>query len=136
VILMDIQMPVMDGYAAARRIREWEREHAAPHTPIIALTASVLDEAVGKSFEAGCDTHVSKPVRRPTLLAAIRQVTGDAAADQLSPAKDGEPTTSDAESEPTPPKRTYRPRESARKTEDCPPKGVRAEVSRLPGSTN
>jgi CheY-like chemotaxis protein/anti-sigma regulatory factor (Ser/Thr protein kinase) len=75
VVLMDIQMPVMDGYAAARRIREWESKHNARRTPIIALTASVLDEAVGKSFEAGCDTHVSKPVRRPTLLSAIREVT-------------------------------------------------------------
>jgi CheY-like chemotaxis protein len=75
VVLMDIQMPVMDGYTAAKLIRQWERNHNASRTPIIALTASVLDEAVHKSFDAGCDTHVSKPVRRPTLLAAIRDVT-------------------------------------------------------------
>jgi two-component system sensor histidine kinase/response regulator len=134
VILMDIQMPVMDGYAAARRIREWEFEHAAPHTPIIALTASVLDEAVGKSFEAGCDTHVSKPVRRPTLLAAIRQVTGDAPGDQPPPAESGEPRTTDEESAPVLPRRTYRPRESAGKAEERPPKAARVEIPRLPGS--
>jgi two-component system, sensor histidine kinase and response regulator len=75
VVLMDIQMPVMDGYTAAKLIRQWEYNHNASRTPIIALTASVLDEAVHKSFDAGCDTHVSKPVRRPTLLAAICEVT-------------------------------------------------------------
>jgi two-component system sensor histidine kinase/response regulator len=75
VVLMDIQMPVMDGYTAAKLIRQWEQNHHALRTPIIALTASVLDEAVHKSFDAGCDTHVSKPVRRPTLLAAIHEVT-------------------------------------------------------------
>ena len=75
VVLMDIQMPVMDGYTAAKLIRQWEQDHNVFRTPIIALTASVLDEAVHKSFDAGCDTHVSKPVRRPTLLAAIHEVT-------------------------------------------------------------
>src|SRR5271168_1251731 len=68
-------MPVMDGYTAAKLIREWEQNHHALRTPIIALTASVLDEAVHKSFDAGCDTHVSKPVRRPTLVANIHEVT-------------------------------------------------------------
>jgi two-component system sensor histidine kinase/response regulator len=85
VVLMDIQMPVMDGYVAAKLIREWERNHNAPRTPIIALTASVLDEAVHKSFDAGCDTHVSKPVRRPILLAAIREVTAHPQRDEASP---------------------------------------------------
>jgi len=87
VVIMDIQMPVMDGYTAVRRIREWERQCAARPTPIIALTASVLDEAVSKSIDAGCTTHVSKPVRRPILIDAIQEVTqtavasgGDAAA--------------------------------------------------------
>jgi PAS domain S-box-containing protein len=75
VVLLDIHMPVMDGYAAARKIRQWEREHNRGHTPIIALTASVLDEEIVKSFEAGCDTHISKPVHRQTLLAAIDGVT-------------------------------------------------------------
>jgi len=74
VILMDIQMPVLDGYEAVRQIREWELAQGGHHTPVIALTASVLDEAVGKSYQAGCDSHVSKPVRRNTLLTAIREV--------------------------------------------------------------
>jgi len=137
VILMDIQMPVMDGYAAARRIREWELEHDAKHTPIIALTASVLDEAVGKSFEAGCDTHVSKPVRRPTLMAAIRQVTGgDASPNDPGTVETGEPELSVGEAAPALPRRTYRGRKPATKTEDCPPKGMLTEVPRLPNGTN
>jgi two-component system, sensor histidine kinase and response regulator len=78
VILMDIQMPVMDGYQAARQIREWEQTHNVARTPIIALTASVLNDAIGRSFDAGCDTHVSKPVRRPVLIAAIREAAAAA----------------------------------------------------------
>ncbi|MGH8012440.1 MAG: response regulator [Candidatus Binataceae bacterium] len=75
-IIMDIQMPVMDGYAAVREIRRWEHEHGAKPTPIIALTASVMDEEVSQTFAAGCNTHVNKPVRRATLLDAIHEVTG------------------------------------------------------------
>jgi two-component system, sensor histidine kinase and response regulator len=74
VILMDIQMPVLDGYQAVRQIREWEHAQGGHRTPVIALTASVLDEAVDKSYQAGCDSHVSKPVRRNTLMTAIREV--------------------------------------------------------------
>ncbi|HJU11373.1 MAG TPA: response regulator, partial [Candidatus Binataceae bacterium] len=74
IVLMDIQMPVLNGYDAVRQIREWERATGLPRTPVIALTASVLNEAINKSIEAGCDTHVSKPVRRPALLATIREV--------------------------------------------------------------
>ena len=75
LVLMDIQMPVMDGYTAVRTIREWERARGAARVPIIALTASALDEAVQRSLEAGCDAHVSKPVRKATLFEAIRNVT-------------------------------------------------------------
>jgi CheY-like chemotaxis protein len=78
--LMDIQMPVLDGYRAVRQIREWELAQGGLRTPVIALTASVLDEAVDKSYQAGCDTHVSKPVRLNTLLTAIREVVPTLAA--------------------------------------------------------
>ncbi len=71
LVLMDIQMPVVDGIAAARAIRAWERESGRERTPIIALTASALDEAARRSRAAGCDGHVSKPVKRATLIAAI-----------------------------------------------------------------
>jgi two-component system sensor histidine kinase/response regulator len=71
VVLMDIQMPVLDGYAAVRMIRNWERDNQRASTPIIALTASALDDAVRRAIDAGCDLHVSKPVKKSTLLAAI-----------------------------------------------------------------
>jgi PAS domain S-box-containing protein len=71
LILMDIQMPVVDGYTSVRMIRQWEREHDASRVPIVALTASALGEAVSRAHEAGCDIHVSKPVKKATLLKAI-----------------------------------------------------------------
>jgi len=72
LVLMDVQMPEVDGLAATRAIRQWESDHGLPATPIIALTASVLEDDVDRSFAAGCDDHVSKPVKKPVLLAAIR----------------------------------------------------------------
>jgi PAS domain S-box-containing protein len=73
VVFMDIQMPVMDGFSAVRRVRQWERERSARHTPIIALTASTFDETVRKATDAGCDAHLGKPLKRSTLLRVIRE---------------------------------------------------------------
>jgi CheY-like chemotaxis protein/nitrogen-specific signal transduction histidine kinase len=73
LIFMDIQMPVMDGYAATREIRRWEIEKGRERTPIVALTAHALAEAAGRSLEAGCDGHLTKPIRKPVLLEAIRK---------------------------------------------------------------
>ncbi len=72
VILMDIQMPVMDGYAATKAMRSWEREHDLAPTPIIALTALALKEEGIRVFEAGCNTHLTKPVKKSTLLEILR----------------------------------------------------------------
>jgi len=72
VILMDIQMPVMDGYAATKAMRSWEREHDLAPTPIIALTALALKEEEARIFEAGCNTHLTKPVKKSTLLEILR----------------------------------------------------------------
>jgi len=77
LVLMDIQMPKLDGYAATRAIRELERRATCCRQgpiPIIALTASAVGEAIDDAFEAGCDLHVAKPVKKLTLLTAIRQV--------------------------------------------------------------
>ena len=71
VVLMDIQMPVLDGYSAVRMIRDFEKNQRRKRTPIIALTASALDDAVRKAKDAGCDMHVSKPVKKAILLEAI-----------------------------------------------------------------
>ncbi|MDB5107687.1 MAG: multi-sensor hybrid histidine kinase, partial [Candidatus Binatus sp.] len=80
LVLMDIQMPIMDGYAATGAIRSWEREHHALPTRIVALTASALSEDVARALAAGCDSHVSKPVKKATLLRLIRE-SADVAAD-------------------------------------------------------
>jgi PAS domain S-box-containing protein len=71
LVLMDIQMPLLDGYGAVRQIREWETERGLAPTPIVALTASALDEAVQRAKDAGCTGHVSKPIRKSTLLQTI-----------------------------------------------------------------
>lgn len=78
IVLMDIQMPVMDGYTATRMIRAWEAEHHMPHTPILALTAYAFPEQQQESFQAGCNAHLVKPVRKPELLEAIEAFAGPA----------------------------------------------------------
>ncbi len=70
LVLMDIQMPKMDGLEATGLIRQWESEHDLVHTPIIALTASVLEEDVKKALAAGCDQHLSKPIKKGVLIEA------------------------------------------------------------------
>ncbi len=79
VVLMDIQMPEMDGYSATRAIRQWEHQSGHHRTPILALTASALDENVERSKEAGCDAHIVKPVKKAVLLESIRAAIGEPA---------------------------------------------------------
>jgi CheY-like chemotaxis protein len=74
LVLMDMQMPVMDGYTATRVIRLWEEEQGRKRTPVIALTAYALKEDAAKSEAAGCDTHLTKPIKKAVLLEAIRQL--------------------------------------------------------------
>jgi CheY-like chemotaxis protein len=78
LILMDLQMPVMDGLAATRAIREWEALHRLPAIPIVALTASAFGEDVNKCFAAGATRHVAKPVKKALLLATIHDLTAAA----------------------------------------------------------
>ncbi len=85
LVLLDIQMPVIDGHQAAAAIRACERRQRRPRTPIIALTAAVHPESIARSFGAGCDEYVSKPVRKATLLDAIRRVTSAPAQSHLHP---------------------------------------------------
>jgi len=77
LILMDIDMPVMDGYTATKRIRAWQQAQAsqspAAATPIIALSADAMQEAVRACLDAGCVAHVPKPIDRQTLLNTIRR---------------------------------------------------------------
>ena len=75
LVLMDMQMPVMDGYRATELIRAWEREQSRAPAPILALTAYALGVDAERSTRAGCSAHLSKPIRRQDLLAAIRKFT-------------------------------------------------------------
>jgi two-component system, cell cycle response regulator DivK len=70
LILMDIQLPVMDGYAATRRIKS---DPALRSIPIIAVTSYALSGEEKKAREAGCDDYVPKPYSPRQLLAKIRQ---------------------------------------------------------------
>jgi two-component system, sensor histidine kinase len=71
LILMDIQMPVMDGIAAARAIRQAERKEKRPRTPIVALTANALSHQVAEYMAVGMDGHVAKPIEIAKLYEAI-----------------------------------------------------------------
>ncbi|EEX40577.1 hypothetical protein VFA_003117 [Vibrio furnissii CIP 102972] len=67
-VLMDCMMPVMDGFTATRKIREWESAQGLKNIPIIALTASVLDEDIAHCFEAGMDAYLPKPYKSKQLF--------------------------------------------------------------------
>lgn len=71
LVLMDRQMPVMDGLTATRNIRLWEQANGRPHTPIIALTASALKGDREKCLAAGCTAFLTKPIKEDVLLRAI-----------------------------------------------------------------
>lgn len=71
LILMDNQMPEMDGLMAVQEIRRIEERSGRPHTPILALTADSMKEDVARSIAAGCDGHVTKPVTKQNLLSSI-----------------------------------------------------------------
>jgi PAS domain S-box-containing protein len=71
LILMDLEMPEMDGVAATRAIRRAEVAHGAPATPVLALTAHALQEYRDQALAAGCDGYIAKPVRMQALLDAV-----------------------------------------------------------------
>ncbi|MFA0056923.1 response regulator [Vibrio echinoideorum] len=75
IILMDCMMPVMDGFTATREIREHEKNLGLNKTPIIALTASVIDDDIQKCFDSGMDGYVAKPVRKEKLFHQIESAT-------------------------------------------------------------
>lgn len=75
IVLMDLQMPIMDGYTATREIRKWENENQLIPTPIVALTAYALPAEVQKAFDAGCTHYLTKPIKKATLLETLEQFT-------------------------------------------------------------
>jgi CheY-like chemotaxis protein len=77
LVLMDMQMPEMDGFEATARIRDLERERGATERiAIVAMTANAMKGDKERCLEAGMDGYVSKPVKRQTLFAEIERVLG------------------------------------------------------------
>src|SRR6185436_9574356 len=88
-ILMDVQMPGMDGFEATQQIRTWEKDHGI-HIPIIAMTAHAMQGDRERCLEAGMDDYVTKPIQPRVLFSALnRWIPSDAAlADEEQPVED------------------------------------------------
>lgn len=83
IVLMDINMPLMDGEQALHAIRRFEKEHCLKATPVVAVSADVMPDQVGRFLEIGFSAHLPKPVSEKSLLnavAAIQQSEADARA--------------------------------------------------------
>ncbi len=84
LVLMDMQMPEMDGLTATAALRRLEAEAGAPRIPVIMLTANALDEHVKASFDAGVDAHLAKPIRPDALIGAIASALAGAGAGSMA----------------------------------------------------
>ncbi len=73
LILMDIQMPIMNGYEAARQIRAM-KDSAYADIPIIAMTANAFDEDRKAAFDAGMNGHIAKPIDTEKLFEQLREI--------------------------------------------------------------
>ncbi len=80
IVLMDTQMPVMDGLTAIRKMREAEAELGRPRTPIVSLTANAMAHQVTMCLEAGADVHLAKPITSDGLYAAMNRALDACAA--------------------------------------------------------
>ncbi|QTN18193.1 response regulator [Brevundimonas sp. AJA228-03] len=77
LILMDMQMPVMDGLTAVREIRLHETTQGAPRTPIVMLTANALPDHIAAGKAAGADRHLAKPFDAAELIALVSELGGE-----------------------------------------------------------
>ncbi|WP_320008933.1 response regulator [Maridesulfovibrio sp.] len=73
VVLMDIEMPVTDGYAATILMRNYEVANSRVKTPIVAVTAHALPENEDRAYEVGCDFFLTKPVRKADLISTVQK---------------------------------------------------------------
>ena len=77
LVLMDCEMPELDGYQATRQIREFEFEHKLPRKPIIAVTAHAVGESRELCLQAGMDEYITKPVKLEALKNKIYQAMSE-----------------------------------------------------------
>jgi signal transduction histidine kinase/CheY-like chemotaxis protein len=78
IVLMDVEMPVMDGYSATREIRRWERETGTGPVPVIAMTANAMSDDQARCIESGMDDHLAKPFSLEALAGLIKLWTPQA----------------------------------------------------------
>lgn len=82
MVFIDVRMPILGGYEATRKMREWEFMNLKKHCPIIAFTASGLPEDFQRSKAAGCDDHLVKPLRKAELLDVVAKYSKPKAYEQ------------------------------------------------------
>jgi signal transduction histidine kinase len=129
LVLMDIQMPVMDGLVATGLIRAVERRDSRRRTPILALTADALLGAPARSAAAGCDAHLAKPISKEELIIAIEEFRFVARTGLTS-----RPDAAPPERRPTAPGGRVSPQTPAAGSVDCrtwPNPGVQFDGSQL-----
>jgi len=88
LVLMDVEMPVMNGLEATRKIRLWEKERGLSPTPLIILSAHAFGEQKRQCYEAGCNDLLVKPIRKNDLIRAITLAVAQAPAPDLAPDPD------------------------------------------------
>jgi CheY-like chemotaxis protein len=84
LIMMDCEMPVMSGHAAALQIREWERSEGRNEVPIVALTANVTIANKQRCFDAGMNVFLTKPVSQARLSLALAQALRNVSRPQVA----------------------------------------------------
>ena len=84
VVLMDMQMPVMDGLTAIEHIRTFEAESNAARTPILVVSANAMTEHIEKAMQSGADGHVAKPINAAGLIAALEDALAERDARQAA----------------------------------------------------
>ncbi|WP_083633806.1 response regulator [Rhodoferax antarcticus] len=95
LILMDLQMPVMDGYASTQAIRQWEQTRPGSATPIIALTADAFEEDRQRCLAVGMDDFLTKPIALAALVSALEKWLPEANQQATTPASTAPPQTLD-----------------------------------------